>query len=263
VTATSVADPTKKASATVTLTSSGWIISGAVTPLSLGAGTMVILSGATTAQVTTDTAGNYSFAGLANGTYTVTPTKAGMVFSPASQTLSINNANATANFIAATQTWSISGVVYGVPATLSLYGTSEATTTTDSTGKYNFTGLTNGSYVVAPSRSGYEFNPATALVNISNASVSAVSFTAQAIPPSVVLSWTASTSLNVTSYNVYRANTLSGPYMKVTTSPVAALTYVDSAVSAGQVYYYVATAVDSNGNESTYSTQAAATVPAS
>ena len=146
---------------------------------------------------------------------------------------------------------------------MNLYGASAATTSTDGTGKYNFTGLANGLYVVAPSRSGYEFTPATASVNITNASVSAVSFTAHAIPPKVILSWTASTSANVTSYNVYRRSTLSGPYTKVTKSPVAALKYVDSAVSAGQVYFYVATAVDSAGNESTYSTETSATVPIS
>jgi len=41
--------------------------------------------------------------------------------------------------------------------------------------------------------------------------------------------------------------------VKLNTTLVSALTYVDSTVQAGQTYYYVATAVDVNGNESAYS----------
>jgi hypothetical protein len=216
-----------------------------------------------TKTLTADNTGSYTFAGLPIGTYTVTPSKAGVVFSPATQTLALNGADATANFTAAAQTWNISGTVYGSAATLTLSGTAAASTSTDAAGKYTFSGLKNGSYVVAPSQSGYVFTPSTALVTVSNASVSGVAFNAQAVPSSVRLSWTASTSLNVTSYNVYRGTTTGGPYVKVNSSPVAALTYVDSSVSSGRSYFYVATAVDGNGNESTYSTEAAATVPAS
>ena len=39
-------------------------------------------AGTATAQTTADASGNYSFAGLANGTYTVTPVKAGVIFTP-------------------------------------------------------------------------------------------------------------------------------------------------------------------------------------
>jgi len=39
------------------------------------------------------------------------------------------------------------------------------------------------------------------------------------------------------------------------------LSYTDSTVAASTVYYYVGTAVDSSGNESTYSNQATATIP--
>ena len=262
VTATSVADPTKMATATVIL-NPGWSISGAVTPSSLGTGTMLTLSGATTAQVTANSSGNYSFAGLANGTYIVTPTKSGVVFVPATQTLTINGANVVANFAAANQTWSISGVVYGSPATLTLSGTAAASTTTDNMGQYTFTGLSGGSYVVAPSQSGYIFTPSTTLVNLANAPVSGVNFTAQPSPPSVALSWTASTSLDVAGYNLYRATVTGGPYQKLTTSPVPSLTYQDLSVSRGQAYYYVATAVDTSGNESSYSIEATALVPAS
>jgi hypothetical protein len=77
----------------------------------------------------------------------------------------------------------------------------------------------------------------------------------------VTLTWTASTSANVAGYNVYRATTSGGPYSKVNPSLVAVLTYNDSAVQAGVIYYYVVTAVDTSNNESGYSTQVQAKIP--
>lgn len=78
----------------------------------------------------------------------------------------------------------------------------------------------------------------------------------------VTLNWTASTSLNIAGYNVYRGTTSGGPYTKLTTTaPVNATSYSDTAVQAGQTYYYVATTVDTSGNESAYSSQASATIP--
>jgi hypothetical protein len=77
----------------------------------------------------------------------------------------------------------------------------------------------------------------------------------------VSLSWTASTSPNITGYNVYRAATTGGPFTKLTSSLVAAASYVDSTVIAGQTYYYVTTAVDNTGAESAYSGQAQAVIP--
>ena len=78
---------------------------------------------------------------------------------------------------------------------------------------------------------------------------------------SVTLNWSASTSANVLGYNVYRSTTSGGPYTKITSSPLTATTYTDSNVLAGQIFYYVATAVDINNNESIYSNEAQATVP--
>ena len=66
-----------------------------------GAGTTVLLEGQTTVTTTTDTSGNYSFAGLAVGSYTLTPSRAGTVFVPASATVAVTSANITgANFSA-------------------------------------------------------------------------------------------------------------------------------------------------------------------
>jgi hypothetical protein len=82
-----------------------------------------------------------------------------------------------------------------------------------------------------------------------------------AISHSVALSWAASTSPGVIGYNVYRSATSGGSYTKLNGSPGALTTYTDSAVQAGQTYYYVVTAVDASSNESAHSNQAQAVVP--
>ncbi len=78
---------------------------------------------------------------------------------------------------------------------------------------------------------------------------------------SVSLSWTASTSTNISGYNVYRSSASGGPYTKVNGSLITGTSYTDTTVQAGQTYYYVATAVNSSSVESSYSNQAQATVP--
>jgi hypothetical protein len=80
-------------------------------------------------------------------------------------------------------------------------------------------------------------------------------------PHSVALSWTASTSPNVTGYNVYRSTVSGGPYTLVNSALIVGTSYTDTTVLAGQTYYYVATAMDSSNNESAYSNQAQAVVP--
>ena len=80
-------------------------------------------------------------------------------------------------------------------------------------------------------------------------------------PPSVALSWTASGSPGVIGYNIYRSTTNGGPYTKINSSLDSTTTYTDLAVQSGNTYYYVTTAVNSQGQESSYSNQASATVP--
>jgi Abnormal spindle-like microcephaly-assoc'd, ASPM-SPD-2-Hydin len=82
----------------------------------------------------------------------------------------------------------------------------------------------------------------------------------QAGAHTVALSWDASTS-SVVGYNVYRGTQSGGPYQKLTSSPQPETSYTDSSVLSATTYYYVATAVDSQNVESTYSNQAQAAVP--
>jgi hypothetical protein len=84
---------------------------------------------------------------------------------------------------------------------------------------------------------------------------------AATITHSVSLTWTASASANISGYNVYRSTTNGGPYTMLNSSLVTTTSYIDSNVIAGQIYYYVTTAVDTSNDQSAYSNQAQATVP--
>ncbi len=75
----------------------------------------------------------------------------------------------------------------------------------------------------------------------------------------VDLTWNASN--NAVGYNIYRSTVSGGPYTMINSSLDSGTAYADNTVTAGQTYYYVATAVDSNSNESAYSSQTQAVVP--
>jgi len=81
----------------------------------------------------------------------------------------------------------------------------------------------------------------------------------------VILSWTASPTSGVVGYNIYRGTILGGPYPTLlNATPVNGTTYTDATVQAGQTYYYVVTAVGSDGDtQSVDSNPASATVPSS
>ena len=83
----------------------------------------------------------------------------------------------------------------------------------------------------------------------------------QPVSHSATLTWTASTTQTVVGYNIYRGGQSGGPYTKLNASPVAATTFVDATVQAGQTYFWVVTAVDSSGTESAFSNEVTATVP--
>ena len=78
---------------------------------------------------------------------------------------------------------------------------------------------------------------------------------------SVDLSWSASNSQDVVGYNIYRGQKSGGPYSILNSSLDPNINYTDNSVSGGQTYYYVVTAVDGNGVESSYSNQTKAVIP--
>jgi hypothetical protein len=82
-----------------------------------------------------------------------------------------------------------------------------------------------------------------------------------AVPHSVTVNWVASISSNVAGYNVYRGTASGGPYTRVNVSLITTTTFLDTTVQAGVIYYYVATAVDANNNESAKSVEVQVTIP--
>lgn len=74
----------------------------------------------------------------------------------------------------------------------------------------------------------------------------------------VTLTWTASVS-TVIGYNVYVSGTTGGPYFPI--GFTTTLQFSDRDATAGNTYFYVVTAVDSNGIESDYSNEVAVTIP--
>jgi len=70
-------------------------------------------------------------------------------------------------------------------------------------------------------------------------------------PYSVSLWWNPSS--DVVGYNVYRSTSASGSYAKINSAVDANTAYTDSTVVSGNTYYYVATSVNSSGQESSLS----------
>jgi hypothetical protein len=165
----------------VTLLAARWTISGTVSPAALGAGTTLTLSGAGSATAVADSAGKYTFRGLTDGTYTITPSKTGVTFSPSTQKVTVAGANVTAVNFTAAPTFRLSGTIsppsVGSGTVVQLQGTKAGTANADKNGNYDFDGFPNGSYTVTPQRAGYVFSPVNRSVTIKGANVSSVNFT--------------------------------------------------------------------------------------
>lgn len=99
----------------------------------------------------------------------------------------------------------------------------------------------------------------TLTMNLSG--VASTASTPSSTPHAVTLTWDPSTSSSVAGYRVYRGNASGGPYFGLSSSLDSSTSFVDSSVVSGGKYFYVATAVDTSGNESAFSNEASATVP--
>jgi hypothetical protein len=76
----------------------------------------------------------------------------------------------------------------------------------------------------------------------------------------VDLNWSPSAS-DVVGYNIYRSTTSGNGYSKLNSSANAGTSFSDSSVVAGSTYFYVTTAVDSSGTESSFSNEVRAVIP--
>ena len=189
-----------------------YAISGTITGAS---GVVAVgLSGTSTASTNAAANGTYSFTGLANGSYTVTPSLSGYAFTPTSTAVTVSGANVTGKDFTATAaatTYSISGSAGLVGATITLSGANTGSLTAGTGGAYTFPGLINGSYTVTPSLTGYTFAPTSASVTISGGDMTATTFVPTAIPVAHTLSGNVSPSLSGVTITVTGGTTNPSP----------------------------------------------------
>lgn len=142
-------------------------------------GVTVALGGAANMTTTTDDSGSYSFSGLSDGNYTVTPSMTGYSFSPPSQPATIAGSSVSGINFTATSLGGPYGITGKISrggaglsgATVTLSGDANATTTTNAKGRYVFRGLANGHYAVTPTKTGLTFTPANRSVTVNGANV--------------------------------------------------------------------------------------------
>jgi hypothetical protein len=309
VTATSVADTTKQASATVTVQAAA-IGTLTMNPASITFGSVVVgqtssiltttltNTGSAALTITSDSiSGDFGWGGtgtcnygpIAAGsscTYSVkfTPTASGTrsgsitINSTASNaTLTIplsGTGTGTAGTLAVTPApLGIGSVVVGMSGTAlgSLVASGAGVTVTavsSNNARFSLSGLSLPVTIPAGQSVGFTltFTPQTTgavsavLTFTSNAqsSSTAETVTGTGTPApvhTVNLSWNASTSTNVSGYNIYRAvfATSCGSYSKINSTLNTSTLYADSSVVDGTNYCYATTAVNSSSEESGYS----------
>jgi hypothetical protein len=146
-------------------------------------------AGFTPRVVSTSATGAYSFTSVPAGrSYTLTPTKSGYAFTPASRSYVNLSANqAGQDFGAAATGYTVGGTIKlgaaglaGVTVRLSSpspAGFATRATLTDGSGAYSFANVPPGrSYAVTPTKSGYQFNPASRSLSALAANQTAVNF---------------------------------------------------------------------------------------
>jgi hypothetical protein len=190
---------------TTTTQPSGNIITGRVTSAffagkTIGiAGVTIALGGSSSGTSTTDTNGYYTFSGLVDGSYTVTPSSLSYTFNPTSGPATVaSNQTATVNFDASPvegKTYSIAGNVKdknganlpGVTMQLQ-WGSTVLDDTPDLTGadgNYVIGVLADGlTYTITPIMTGKSFNPTSQNVLVNGSNVTGKNFVEQSGVPS-------------------------------------------------------------------------------
>lgn len=153
---------------------STYSISGTVTLGGNGlSGVTISATGGHTGSTTTNSAGEYTISGVAEGSasVTITPTLTGYTFSPSTKTVSGPvNANATGqDFTATLNTYTVTGTITqngsnaalpGVLVTATGSGSYSQTAITNASGVYTLTGVSHGTTNVSitPSKTGFIFD---------------------------------------------------------------------------------------------------------
>jgi hypothetical protein len=254
----------------VTVTGEGFSVTGLTTPLTLTPGQSTSFNIAFEPQSSGNSSGNIAIASNASdaslnvalsgseatqsqGTLSVSPVSVGSITVGTSGTQ-------TGTLSASGTNVSVSSVSLGGtnPSEFSITGLSFPVTVTTSQ-PVPFT------VTFTPGATGTASATASFTSNASNSpGAAALTGTGAAAPVhAVTLSWTASTTSGVTSYNIFRAvysTNSCGAYSNIGSTPSSATTYTDSVVADGTTYCYATTAVDPSG-QSGYSNITQAVIP--
>ena len=233
----------------------------------------VNISGATSPSYTTQPVATTDSGSLFD--VVVTNTSGNVTSSPAILTVTTGVGQLTANSLNLTFLNGIVGTSNTMSVTLTSSGTSPVTIlgVSESGAGFSASGVPSG-LVLAPGQTAtlnVTFWPIAAGQAAGSITVSStgsnppiiISLSGSAIqllPHAVTLTWTASTP-SPAGYNVYRSLQMPGPFTLLNPSPITDTTYVDSSVRSGLTYYYMVTAVASNGYESLPSNEVLATTP--
>jgi len=251
----------------ITATGSGFSVSGFSLPLNVNAGQQTTVTVAFLPTSVATVSGNVSVVSNAPTSPTsvaLTGTGIAAVLTLGINPTSLNFGNVTTGTSSATQNVTITNTGNSNVAISQINSSGAGYSMTGGSAPVTLTPSQNITLVV-------QFSPTTAgpvsgsisIVSNATGSPAAIALSGTGVTPvqhSVALSWNASTS-TVSGYNVYRSTVSGSGYTKVNSLLVAGLTYTDSTVQSGTTYYYVTTAVDSNGMESTHSNQVSAAIP--
>ena len=264
VTATSVADSSDSASAVVTVSKPIQVsISVSPTTASLASGgnqqfTAYVSGTSNTAVTWSATGGTITTGGLyvapsAAGTYTVTAVSGADTTKSASSIVSVSAAQTISVSISPASLSMAQNGQQQFAATVSgSNDTAVAWSVTKGTGTITQSGL-----YTAPQALETDIAVATSQADSSKSASATITVVA---PHAVALSWSPSSSDDISYYKVYRGTVSGGPY-NLLTNDVSSTSYTDPSVQSGSTFYYVTTAVDSTGEEGAYSNQAQAVIP--
>ncbi len=159
-------------------------------------GITVVSQGAVTTTAITDAAGQFALTGFPTGIYTIVPATTAFLYTPASQSVTVVDANVTGVSFTAAPTFTVSGQVTGANGvglagvTVTAQGAISATTVTGVNGQFALAGLPGGTYTITPTSAGVVLAPSSQTVKVAKADIPGLTFSV--IPPLAITSYTLS-----------------------------------------------------------------------